>query len=576
MGISNSHAVAGGRWQVPVASHGKGKQGDIFDRELAESLHDTSYHHYFGLSEAPFSIAPDPRFLYLSRRHQEALAHLIYGVNGGGGFVLLTGEVGAGKTTVCRCFLEQVPENCDVAFIVNPKLTVGELLSTICTEFHIPYPADTTSVKVFVDRINHYLLQGHAQGRHAVLIIDEAQNLSIAVLEQMRLLTNLETNQRKLLQIILLGQPELATMLERPELRQLAQRIVARYHLGPLNKKEVAAYVRHRLEVSGTLRPLFSASLLNRLYRLSGGIPRLVNLLCDRALLGTYVQGRERVSRATLDQAAREVIHHGSTPRRSLLLPLLVLLILVAFAAIQHGYIPWDGGNAIPIAPVAHNKVLVQELKINKPRVQVQDELLWPEEISRLDSKQLAYAAMFKTWGMEYQGEGACRPAVSSGFRCQTSRGGLDELRQFNRPAVLLMRDKQGREFLATLIGLSEGNAIFSIGQTTQTISLIALAAQWSGYFTVLWRLPPSMPINIKSGESGPTVSWLSQQLAEVQQRENDIHPVFDATMVARLKQFQLSQGLVPDGTLGQRTLARLDSVADRTAPRLGSQPRDK
>ena len=292
------------------------------------------YQSYFGLAEAPFSIAPDPRYLYMSQRHQEALAHLLYGVNGGGGFVLLTGEVGAGKTTVCRCLLEQIPESCDVAYIFNPKLTVAELLSTICAEFGIACPPGNTSIKVFVDCINAYLLDAHARGRHTVLIIDEAQNLSADVLEQMRLLTNLETNQRKLLQIILLGQPELAAMLARPELRQLAQRIVARYHLGPLTKPEVAAYVRHRLEVSGTQRQLFPAALMGRLYRLSGGIPRVINVLCDRALLGAYVQGKERVDRATLTQAAREVLHQPTAQRSNMMRPLLAGLALLAGAAL--------------------------------------------------------------------------------------------------------------------------------------------------------------------------------------------------------------------------------------------------
>src|SRR5512141_2968165 len=218
------------------------------------------YEQYFGLAEAPFSIAPDPRYLYLSQRHQEALAHLLYGVNGGGGFVLLTGEVGAGKTTVCRCLLEQIPESCDVAYIFNPRQTVEELLATICAEFGIAVPPGNTSVKVFVDCINAYLLDAHARGRHTVLIIDEAQNLSTEVLEQMRLLTNLETNQRKLLQIILIGQPELRSVLARPELRQLAQRIIARYHLNTLTKRDMSAYVNHRLAVAGTRRDLFPAS----------------------------------------------------------------------------------------------------------------------------------------------------------------------------------------------------------------------------------------------------------------------------------------------------------------------------
>lgn len=273
------------------------------------------YRHYFGFAEAPFSIAPDPRFLYLSQRHQEALAHLLYGVKGDGGFVLLTGEVGSGKTTVCRCLLEQIPENCDVAYIFNPKLTVDELLSTIGSEIGIAYPPGTTSIKVFIDFINAHLLQAHAQGRRTVLIIDEAQNLSIDVLEQMRLLTNLETNQCKLLQIILIGQPELATLLERPELRQLSQRIVARYHLSALSKKEVGAYIRHRLEVSGGKHTLIPERLHDRLYRLSGGVPRLINVLCDRALLGAYVQGREGVDQRTLEQAANEVLPRPAIKR---------------------------------------------------------------------------------------------------------------------------------------------------------------------------------------------------------------------------------------------------------------------
>ncbi len=269
------------------------------------------YKEHFCLKETPFSIAPDPRYLYMSAVHQEALAHLVYGIQGDGGFALLTGEIGAGKTTVCRRLLEQAPENTNIAFILNPKLTAGELLAAICDELEISYPEGNGSIKVFVDCINAFLLESHAKGRNTVLIIEEAQNLSADVLEQLRLLTNLETDQRKLLQIIMVGQPELQEKLSRPELRQLAQRITARYHLGPLSKRDTAAYVSHRLAVAGLRNQLFLPSALGKLFRLSRGTPRLINVICDRALLGAYVQGKERVDASTLSLAAREVLGAG-------------------------------------------------------------------------------------------------------------------------------------------------------------------------------------------------------------------------------------------------------------------------
>jgi general secretion pathway protein A len=265
------------------------------------------YKEYFGLKEDPFSIAPDPQFLYMSGRHREALAHLIYGMKADSGFVLLTGEVGTGKTTVCRCLLGQIPEDSEIAFILNPKLSVVELLATICDELGIAYPANNQSVKIFIDRINLYLLNAHSEGKRTVLIIDEAQNLSVDVLEQIRLLTNLETDKRKLLQVVMLGQPELNHLLERPELRQLSQRVTARYHLEPLGKDDIEGYLTHRLAVAGVERPLFPQKTITKLYSLSGGVPRLINLLCDRALLGAYVRGENIVSPSLLTEAASEV-----------------------------------------------------------------------------------------------------------------------------------------------------------------------------------------------------------------------------------------------------------------------------
>jgi general secretion pathway protein A len=279
------------------------------------------YAAHFGLKREPFSIAPDPRYLFMSERHREALAHLLYGVRGGGGFVLLTGEIGAGKTTVCRCFLEQVPKRCNVAYIFNPKLTALELLQSVCEEFRVEVHArasQSATLKDHVDALNEYLLRTHAAGQNNVLIIDEAQNLSIDVLEQLRLLTNLETNERKLLQIILIGQPELRDMLLKPELEQLAQRVVARFHLDPLAEEETAHYIKHRLSVAGMngLIP-FDREARHRIYELTRGVPRRINLLCDRALLGAYASGRQRVDKTIVEKAASEVFDTRDSAARS-------------------------------------------------------------------------------------------------------------------------------------------------------------------------------------------------------------------------------------------------------------------
>lgn len=265
------------------------------------------YPKYFGLKEPSFSIAPDPHYLFLSEQHKEALAHLLYGAGESGGFLLLTGEVGTGKTTVCRAFLEQLPDGVDVALILNPAMTANELLLNICDEFRIPVPEGERSVKRLVDRLNRYLLEAHANGRRPVLMIDEAQNLRPKVMEQVRLLTNLETTKNKLLQIFLVGQPELRRMLESEGLRQINQRITARFHLKPLTLAETGEYIRHRIAVAGVDRPLFTAAAIRRIHQISGGIPRLTNILCDRALLGACVTRANQVTPPIVAKAAREV-----------------------------------------------------------------------------------------------------------------------------------------------------------------------------------------------------------------------------------------------------------------------------
>ncbi len=266
------------------------------------------YLEFFGISDKPFQITPDTRFLYLTPRHRDGLAHLLYGADEAGGFILLTGEVGTGKTMLCRSVLEQMPDHVNVALILNPRQSSKELIASICDELNIPYRRSTTSLKYLVDRLNLYLLKQHAQGKRTVLVVDEAQNLRAEVLEQIRLLTNLEVATQKLLQIILIGQPELQAILARPELRQLTQRITARFHLTPLSKEETAAYIRHRLQIVGFKGELFSKGAVQIVHQLSDGVPRLVNNICERSMMGAYGENVHRIDKNLVRKAAGEVL----------------------------------------------------------------------------------------------------------------------------------------------------------------------------------------------------------------------------------------------------------------------------
>jgi general secretion pathway protein A len=261
------------------------------------------YTSFFGLNEKPFTITPDPRYLFMSERHGEGLAHLVYGVTEGGGFIQLTGEVGTGKTTLVRTLLGQIPAEVDIALILNPQLSALEFLLAICEELGIAIAVeDKKSAKSLVDALNQHLLNAHSRGRRVILLVDEAQNLSAEVLEQLRLLTNLETARQKLLQIILIAQPELREKLAQENLRQLAQRITGRYHLEPLSADEASRYIDHRLRVAGALTEIFNPAAKREVFRLSGGVPRIMNVICDRALLGAYTrEGRGRSIRSDDD-----------------------------------------------------------------------------------------------------------------------------------------------------------------------------------------------------------------------------------------------------------------------------------
>jgi general secretion pathway protein A len=526
------------------------------------------YTNYFNLKQAPFSIAPDPRYLFMSERHREALAHLLYGIGSGGGFVLLTGEIGAGKTTVCRCFIEQVPDNCRLAYIFNPKLTVEELLLTICDEFRIGLPpasAGVLGVKGYVDAINGYLLDSHAQGNNNVLVIDEAQNLSPQVLEQLRLLTNLETSERKLLQIILIGQPELRTMLAQPELEQLAQRVIARYHLGPLSESETGAYVAHRLAVAGAHpgNPI-PAALAPLIHRLTHGVPRRINLLCDRALLGAYVENSSEVTPKILRRAAQEVFAgEAPAPRRPMRWPLVVggalagaAISAAAWQAVPHTAAPTVAGAALAAhaQPSAHPKAAVAAAPAKPLLLATQNEAL--RELGAM-------------WGQQLPPDQPCQGAPKLNLRCYQGRGGLYELRLLDRPAVVALHDGQKLGY-AVLSDMDENSATLSVNGQRQKVSVGALAARFDGEYTTLWKAPRGFRDEVHPGDTGPDVDWIGGRLAELNKQPSPRtgQPLDEPTR-RLLRAFQSKQNLKADGVAGPRTYMRLNQLGGVDEPRL-------
>ncbi len=542
------------------------------------------YTRFFGLSQIPFSIAPDPRYLFMSERHREALAHLLYGLNGGGGFVLLTGEIGAGKTTVCRLFLEQIPAHCNVAYIFNPKQTVIELLQSICDEFHVAAGRSdgaAPTVKDFIDPLNGYLLRTHAADQNNVLIIDEAQNLSADVLEQLRLLTNLETNERKLLQIILIGQPELRTMLARPELEQLAQRVIARFHLGALNADETAQYIGHRLAVAGhTGASPFSSTAMRRIHQRARGIPRRINLLCDRALLGAYAGGKAQVDARTIDRAAREVFDTDPGPvalraahwrHATAGLVAGTLLVGAVVAGVNLSGSAWRADaktRAIGLTADSSTAEFAQMGALDRPAVSAVAKLADPalegaakpaptstaaptptptaiktttqtDQLPKTDVPPLtstehvtvavpvavgsnarnlnaAYRALAILWGVTLADGEPCRIAQQQDLYCLSSGKGLAEIREINRPGILTLRDDQDRPYYALLLGLAGEHAVLRIDGVTETVSQDALARRWRGDFASFWRGPEGYAKDLKKGERGNVVDWVATQLASI------------------------------------------------------------
>jgi len=551
------------------------------------------YTSYFGLNENPFSIAPDPLYLYMSEHHREAFAHLKYGVKSDGGFVLLTGEVGAGKTTLCRSLLEQLPENVVIAYVLNPKVRVIELLETICDELHISRP-EQGSIKQLVDRLNIYLLEANAQGRKTVLIIDEAQNLSIDVLEQLRLLTNLETNRYKLLQIVLLGQPELLQILNRQEMRQLSQRVTARCHLGPLDAEEIGAYVRHRLNIAGCNRPLFPEELSKTLWTLTGGIPRLINLVCDRSLLGAYVLEQQQVDSKILRQAAYEVFGdpppQGTGKRAALaagMACLILLLLTVGFwswkpalFATTSAPIEVETSRPEQVLPIVMIEKPPEAVAVVEP-LEVEDvveELLpqvWPMDFATGQNMQSAFSDLVELWGLTtLDGRSDyCAYAGEYGLGCLARKDSLETLRNMNRPAILTLYDDEGTPFHVVMARLDNDRALFIAGDTQYELALAAIASRWFGEYLLLWQRPPIQRGLLKPGKRGDSVDWLAESLQDLGLYEMTGREVrLEGTLLGAFKHFQFTNGLTPDGVLGPMTLIHLNTARDLDGPRLFSR----
>jgi general secretion pathway protein A len=540
------------------------------------------YTAHFGLNAAPFSITPDPHYLYLSVRHREALAHLLYGVNEGPGFVLLTGEVGTGKTTLCRSLIEQLPDTVDVALLLNPRLTPVELLAALFDELRISYDSQYT-LKDFLDTLNSYLLTAHAVGRRTVLIIDEAQNLSADVLEQVRLLTNLETSSHKLLQIILVGQPELNRLLKRNNLRQLAQRITARYHLLPLSAKDTQAYINHRLAISGAKNPLFTDAAMRLVYRYSKGVPRLINIICDRALLGGYVKNAERIDTHTVRKGVQEV--RGENIKRYSPVGWLtgVLATVLFVGALLWWWVPpaevplfeslFENSATPPPAEssLSSHEDIAPPTEPVTPAAVPETPPPAPDLLGLLEktNTELAFVTLFGFWDLDYTslaGNKACQRAATQGLACLLRTGTWDELRRFNRPAVIELVTNEGKQYHLVVARLQGETATLAIGEERFEFSNSEINRYWLGQFLLLWQ-PPMLPVPVmRSGISNEAVIWIRKHLNIIEglQRSEPhlLSARFDRALTRRIIRFQRQQRLAPDGIVGEQTMLALQALA--------------
>ncbi len=573
-----------------------------------------NYYTSLGFQYNPFSITPDPTCFYLSQDHENALAHLKHGISQNNGFVLLTGEVGTGKTTLCRKILENLPDNIEIAYIYNPRLSTIELLANICDELQIDYDETVASIKDFTQCINQYLLDQHALGKRVILLIDEAQNLSMEVLEQTRLLSNLETNKNKLLQIILVGQPELKRLLDLPQLRQLNQRITARYHLNHLSRVETKHYIRHRVcselvtdtdidvdheagikhrcHLNDYRQELFPTLACWVIYHYSKGIPRIINVICDHALMGLYSQNKAKVSYAIAKKAAEEATGiYGKTHPSLLHWFATTLLILLVFPWFFPQYLPWlpqqslelslphlepksdvmkqtqattNASLVLPTKTVAKNTVTVEDLKPSQT-----DFFTWLQTTTT--SKQQALMILADVWQLSQQAP-ICVEA--SGYFCPQQKGNWNTLRQLNLPVILLLKPTLDTTYYLVIKHIAKEQVTLLYQNQEYLYDMTEISPYWLGDFIFLWVLPEFPLLPLKQGMQGDSVVWLRQCLAQFypQSFASSSNPRFDQELKQQVMHFQASYQLQADGIVGKNTLLYLSHcINDFNVPKLSN-----
>jgi len=562
------------------------------------------YKNFFSFRERPFKLVPNPAYLFLSKSHEEVLAHLTYAVIQGDGFVEITGEVGTGKTTLCRAFLENLDNNTKAAYIFNPNLNSIQLLKTINDEFGIASDADNT--KDLIDRLNSFLIAKKAQGKKVILIIDEAQNLTTEVLEQLRLLSNLETSRDKLLQIILVGQPELGEKLDSHELRQLDQRITLRCQLVPLSHKEVREYIQHRINIASKKAGIqFAGAAYRSIYHYSRGIPRLINIVCDRALLTAFVLDQQIISGKIATAAIRELGVKGDMKRRGLQIRKRTILFfsllctgIFMVMVFRSGFLDQNAIISSPESTRVDNsgskhftrsehsktplpphhepdsklaKALAKAPALKEPRTvkePVRDLGVLLKKLNRFYSRNAALKVAVDLWGTEPE-IGQYLDGISddqaffqlaseqNGLLIRRIEGSFNAVKKLNLPAILAFYFPGGLpNVYLTLNGIDDGKITLRGGKKDISIELEPsdLESYWSGVAYIPWKNFLSLAGTIPLDSPKDSIITLKMLLRDIGFNKVEISPFYDENTRQAVKYVQGKYGIHMDGVVGSTT----------------------